>query len=66
MATNGTKGSNRSLKAGIYAPIPTFFLENEDLGKNPRSIDEPMLTLDQILSRSLLILSESRKLESRL
>ncbi|KAK1231954.1 hypothetical protein PQX77_004925 [Marasmius sp. AFHP31] len=31
MATNGVKASSRSLKAGIYAPIPTFFLDNEDL-----------------------------------
>ncbi|KAK7054784.1 hypothetical protein VNI00_003247 [Paramarasmius palmivorus] len=38
MAANGVNGvhaingrGSRVLKAGIYAPIPTFFLENEDL-----------------------------------
>lgn len=39
MSANGTNGVNahrlaRSLKPGIYAPIPTFFLpDTEDLGK---------------------------------
>jgi 4-hydroxy-2-oxoglutarate aldolase len=37
MATNGVNGHahvSRPLKAGIYAPIPTFFLpESEDLGQ---------------------------------
>lgn len=36
---NGAHGPSRPLKAGIYAPIPSFFLpSSEDLGQYMRSV----------------------------
>lgn len=41
MTTNGVNGHashSRPLNAGMFAPIPTFFLpESEDLGSLPRT-----------------------------
>lgn len=35
MSANGVNGhsNKRVLKAGVWAPIPTFFDDNEDLGE---------------------------------
>ena len=36
MTVNGTNGtSGIVLKAGVWAPIPTFFDDSEELGKFP-------------------------------